>query len=224
MARSGCGPRPRRPMWISTATPQTPRGRRRSLTEGPAVSHLSLRRHAHATVGLLAAGSLLSAGLTASASAAPRDPRPAAVERTAEHDLRSPMAVRQDALRSRALQKVLAGAATPDRTGPRGAAGEGPARLAGAAAHRPGLRPAGGVRRRAAPERPRPRARHQGDAGAALRRPAARPDPGARPHRRHQHPLAARATTARTTSGSTSTAWRPTTRRSPPAATRSRAR
>ena len=82
------------------------------------MTSLNLRRGARATVVLLAAGSLLSAGVPFSvASAAPRDaPRPTAVERTGEHDLRSPMAVRQDALRSRALQKVLAGEATP--TGP----------------------------------------------------------------------------------------------------------
>ena len=62
----------------------------------------------------LATAGILSAGLAAptGASAAPPEDRPSA-GRSAAHDLRSPMQKKQDRLKERALEKVIAGDANP---------------------------------------------------------------------------------------------------------------
>lgn len=84
--------------------------------------HVSGRR-AHRALAAVAAGALLSAGVLAAApaTAAPRgkppknDPPPAAAkvdkDRAAEHDLKNPLRVKQDALRQRALDMKLNGQA-----------------------------------------------------------------------------------------------------------------
>ncbi len=81
------------------------------------MTHVFTRRRARTAVALLATGGLLSAGLVVTAGAAsaapPSTPRAEKGDRSQEHDLRSPQAVKQDALKQKALQKVIAGKATP---------------------------------------------------------------------------------------------------------------
>ena len=79
------------------------------------MSHVFPRRRARTAVALLATGGMLAAGLVASAGAASAAPpsKDRAEKAHRDHDLRGPQAVKQDALKQKALQKVIAGTATP---------------------------------------------------------------------------------------------------------------
>jgi M6 family metalloprotease-like protein len=88
------------------------------MTERHAVSHVFPRPSARTAVALLATTGLLGAGLVATAGASsaapPSTPRAEQGGHAHDdHDLRGPQAVKQDTLKQRALQQVLAGKATP---------------------------------------------------------------------------------------------------------------
>ena len=74
------------------------------------------RRWAHGALAALAAGSLLVAGLAAATpatAAPPTKPKAEKGEESHKHDFRTPLQEKQDAMRQKALEKVLAGKATP---------------------------------------------------------------------------------------------------------------
>ena len=80
------------------------------------MSYLKQAGPGRTTLAALAAGALLAGGLATAgpvSAAPPSTPKAEKFDKSVKHDLRSPMQKKQDALKNRALEQVIAGKATP---------------------------------------------------------------------------------------------------------------
>ena len=209
----------------STTIPASTTSHSKLTLQGRSFVRHSLHTGRRRLIGLLATGALVTGAIAASpVQAAPSvgttKADDASSGKTHNDNLRSPLAVKQDALRQKALEKRLKGDASAQ--GKVAKLGPGTARPARARGHRQDLRRHRGVRRPAVPRNPHLPGHRRRTAAPPTSRDRATTRSRPRTVPWTTRPCGRRTTTGRTTRTCTSTGWRSTTSASPRAATRSR--